>query len=201
MVNDPRSSDANTEGSRVDIGEIEGGIHNSTIAGRDVNQTNIAGNAETGGGDFVGHDKHVQGDEVHGDQNVVQVGGNAQNVAAGKNIIQIGSIKVSLYLAVLIAVCMIGIILSLFFVARRLAIIGSAMTAPTATPTFTPTPLPIPTPTYMPMSGAVYGIAIAQFGQLDAQGHIQQTQEASNLSQMLADSLQHAFEAAGTDGE
>ncbi|MBV7334635.1 hypothetical protein KFU94_41640 [Chloroflexi bacterium TSY] len=53
--------------SSVNIGNVDGGIHNSTISGRDVNQTNIKSsvNAE---GDFVKGDKPVQGDDIGGDK-------------------------------------------------------------------------------------------------------------------------------------
>lgn len=56
----------------------------------------ISGNVNTGGGDFVGRDKVVHGDEIRGDKVqghkaggdmiVATVGAGAQNVAIGRNI-------------------------------------------------------------------------------------------------------------------
>lgn len=53
--------------STVNIGNVTGGIHGSTIAGRDVNQTTIRGNVRVKG-DFISGDKTVQGDEVRGNK-------------------------------------------------------------------------------------------------------------------------------------
>jgi hypothetical protein len=56
-------------------------IGDTNIAGRDIIQKTVGGafiegNVDTGGGDFIGRDKKVYGDEVHGDK----VGGSKINV-------------------------------------------------------------------------------------------------------------------------
>jgi hypothetical protein len=60
-----------SESSSVSIGDVEGGIHGSTIAGRDAHVTHrtvntgggqyIEGDVNTGGGDFVGRDQYTYG--------------------------------------------------------------------------------------------------------------------------------------------
>ena len=60
-----------SESSSVSIGDVEGGIHGSTIAGRDAHVTHrtvntgggqyIEGDVNTGGGDFVGRDQLTYG--------------------------------------------------------------------------------------------------------------------------------------------
>lgn len=61
--------------SSVTIGTVDGGIHDSTIAGRDVEQMQVTGNVETSGdfftGDKVDGDK-VGRDQVEGDQTTIR---------------------------------------------------------------------------------------------------------------------------------
>jgi hypothetical protein len=66
-----KNEQESSESSSVSIGDVEGGIHGSTIAGRDAHVTHrtvntgggqyIEGNVHTGGGDFVGRDQVTYG--------------------------------------------------------------------------------------------------------------------------------------------
>ncbi|MEZ4735334.1 MAG: hypothetical protein R3E79_50220 [Caldilineaceae bacterium] len=106
---------------------------------------------------------YARGDVIAG-----QVGEKASNVLIGKNLIQIGSIKMPIWLAVLAATGVIIGVISIILITRNVAAVTSFVMAPTLTPTITPiptatpTPTITPTPTPAPMTGD-FNVAIAAF--------------------------------------
>lgn len=155
-----------------------------------------------------------------GDVIAAQIGKAAQNTVVGKNIIQIigNTFNIPPYLAMIVTVGIVVIALLIVFVLVRVSQTFYAVTAPTATPlptatpsptqtplptaTPTATPPPTATPTRVPMKTSAFKIAIAQFGQLDAQGNVQQDEVGSNISLWLAENLNQSFgTASGQNSE
>ncbi|MDQ3248103.1 MAG: hypothetical protein M3Q45_02730, partial [Chloroflexota bacterium] len=100
-----------------------------------------------------------------GDTIAAQVGADARNVVVGKNVIQIGTLKVSLPLAVLIAAG-----LSVIAVSTALLAFGNPFAKPAR------------------MTGQ-YNIAIAQFGEISGNGRLQATANGLALSRWVYDAL------------
>ena len=134
-----------------------------------------------------------------GDTIAAQVGEGAQNVAVGKNIIQIGSIQVPRWLAfAVLGLLAIGVVVGgvTSYIGSNtqkdtqaaLTILQSTST-PTATPTVTPTPLPTSTPTPTPTPQRMNGdfnLVVGQFGQTDSQGNVVASELGTELSLWLA---------------
>lgn len=94
----------------------------------------------------------------------------------------------------------LGVILLLLAVSYSpLMTILGAVTAPTATPTFTPTPTatttpaptatPTLTPTPIKMTGPIFNIAVADFGELGSSGETQGSALGSDLSRLIFNEL------------
>ncbi len=79
-----------------------------------------------------------------------------------------------------------------------------ATPTPTDTPTITPTPLPTltptPTPTPIKMGGA-FNVIVAEFGEQDSQGTIQDSEAGQWLSSWLAQQLDVQFADSNLDIE
>ncbi len=127
-----------------------------------------------------------------GDTIIAEVGDDARNVVVGKNVIQIGTLKIPLWLAYVIAAgAMIAAVVVVFTLAstRR---VEQAVTAPTDTPTPTPTPTatstptPTPTPTPAVMSDGEFNIAVAEFEALDQQGQPADNENAREFARTIA---------------
>jgi tetratricopeptide (TPR) repeat protein len=144
--------------------------------------------------------RRLRGKRRDGDTILAEVGEDARGVAVGKNIIQIGSLQIPIWLAVLVAAAVVigaGIaVYNAVSTRGQLREIGGVVLAPTATPTptVTPTATPsaTPTPTPAPMTGA-FNIAVADFGQEDAAGRVQPAEKGRVLSQWVYDSLRNQY--------
>lgn len=86
-----------------------------------------------------------------GDTIAAEVGADAQNVAVGKNIIQIGALKIPRIVALILVIGIIGGLTAVGFIAFNTFTISGAVTAPTPTPTLT---VPTATPTVTPLPTA-----------------------------------------------
>jgi len=142
--------------------------------------------------------QRLRGDRRDGDTILAQVGEDARGVAVGKNIIQIGSMRIPIWLVVLIAVGVVtgaGVaVVNAVSTRGELRDIRGVVLAPTPTPTSTPTATPTPTPA--PMTGA-FNIAVADFGQEDSAGRVQPSEQGRVLSQWVFESLRTQYEQIG----
>ena len=127
-----------------------------------------------------------------GDTFNVQFGDNASEVTFGKNIIQIGTLKIPRWLAFAVLAGVAIIVIVLIFNLSATRGVQRVVTAPTATPTATPTITPTPTPE--PMDGR-FNIAVARFGEFDESGDVQPSKDGSRLSQWVTAKLIDEFEA------
>ncbi|MEX1020541.1 MAG: tetratricopeptide repeat protein [Litorilinea sp.] len=129
-----------------------------------------------------------------GDTILAQVGEEARHVVVGKNIIQIGTLAIPMWLVVLIAGgVVLGVgsgIIDRAAERRQLTEFEQRALAPTATPTLTPVPTPTPTPPPVVMDGTLFNIAVAEFGELDADGNIQASELGARLSRLLFTGMQ-----------
>jgi len=117
-------------------------------------------------------------------------------VAVGKNIIQIGSLQIPIYLAVLGAVAALAIIIGVVQGLGQLGAIQAVVTAPTPTPTVTSTPSPTPTETPLPplekMTGG-FNLFVGVFGERTADGAIVQSNVGWDISLWLAKQIEGSF--------
>lgn len=111
---------------------------------------------------------------AQGDVIATQIGENARNVVVGKNVIQIGTLQIPFYLAVLIAVGVIIIGVSTAVIAFSSSGLAGLLASPSR------------------LTGQ-FNIAVADFGESNAQGHIQATDNGRLLSQWVYDALKNAY--------
>jgi len=109
------------------------------------------------------------GDTIH-----AQIGDGVRGVAVGKNIIQIGTLKLPYWVVALLLLMLLAI---LAFVA-----VPPILTA------LTPAPPP------EPMKGK-FNIAVTQFGELDADGRVSPSDDGARLSEWVTAKLTDEFEA------
>lgn len=120
-----------------------------------------------------------------------QVEEGAQNVVIGKNIIQIGSLQIPYWLAIVLGITLATIAVATTAGTGVLGGILYTLNQPTATPwpTATPlptlTPVPTPTPTRMPLPGGSVRIVVADISKQQADG----AQVASKLGQELSSQI------------
>ena len=111
---------------------------------------------------------------AQGDVITTQIGENARNVVVGKNVIQIGTLQIPFYLAVLIAVGVVIIGVSTAVIAFSSSGLAGLLVSP-------------------PRLTGQFNIAVADFGESNAQGHVQATDNGRLLSQWVYDALKNAY--------
>lgn len=126
-----------------------------------------------------------------GDVIAAEMGANAHNIVVGKNIVQIGALKIPIWvLFVVTAATIIGISIAIFnalFTGRLVGKIGAVVLA-VPTPTSTATPPPTRTPAVMPAGS--FNIAVAEFITRDQDGAEWQSAEAQERANSIALFLQ-----------
>jgi tetratricopeptide (TPR) repeat protein len=109
-----------------------------------------------------------------GDVIAAQIGEDARNVVVGKNVIQIGTLQIPFYLAVIIAAGVVLITLSTAVIAFSSSGAASLLGKPAR------------------MTG-LFNIAVANFGELDANGHVHASEDGRRLSEWLYEALQTEY--------
>ena len=64
MLENANAANENQKTHGVNVGDVQDGIHNASIAGRDVNQTSTSQTVQTAGGDSVSGDQKVGRDKI-----------------------------------------------------------------------------------------------------------------------------------------
>ena len=136
------------------------------------------------------------------------VGSGAENVVVGKNIIQIGSIKIPRWLGLLILGLLVVLVVIGGVIVRSSWYTQAVLVSLQATPTVTQTPLPTATPTVTPTYTATptltatptprkmnghFNIAVARFGYKDAENKLSESLLGALLSNWVANTLNGAL--------
>ena len=151
-----------------------------------------ADNPQAGGNVTVG--------DVGGGAFVVGSGARIENVqgsAIGSgNFIQIGVLRIPVYLAVIIAVGVLILIVIGLFAARANFVTaqnsGKAVAILSTPPTATPTIVPTPTPTPVKMTGA-FNIAVTDFGEISSDHRLHTSATGHKLSRVVFNALTAAY--------
>ena len=122
------------------------------------------------------------------------VGENVRNVVVGKNIIQIGSLKIPWLLAVALATGTVATVVALIWIGVNAQRVTQFVMAPTPTPTVTATPIPTATPKPDRMSGA-FNIAVADFSEITATGVVSNSQDGHVLSAWVYNALVQSYQS------
>jgi tetratricopeptide (TPR) repeat protein len=103
-----------------------------------------------------------------GDVIAGSVGEGAHGVVVGKNVIQIGTLVVPARLVIVLVILLVGLVAGSAFLAWNLGV-----------------------PDHMT---GLFNVAVAEFGQVDAQGHVHSSQKGQLVSKRLFDGLEIEFE-------
>jgi tetratricopeptide (TPR) repeat protein len=103
-----------------------------------------------------------------GDVIAGSVSGSARGVAIGKNFVQIGTLVVPARLVIILVALLVGLVAGSAFLAWNLWVPDR-------------------------MTG-LFNVAVAEFGQVDAQGHVHPSQNGQLISKRLSDGLEIEFE-------
>ena len=144
-----------------------------------------------------------QNQKQKGDIIAAQIGDGAKGVAVGKNIIQIGSLQIPYWLAFgILLLLLVGVGIGIVNVYRNQATADDTQAVRKIlenTPTPTSTPLPTATP--VRMSGPLFNIAVAEFGESTQAGQLQPSTVGTDLSRIVFNSLQGEYERNPPFGE
>lgn len=132
-----------------------------------------------------------------GDHISVQVGEGASHVAAGKNIIQIGSLTVPRWVALFIVAALVLVVAGVGAVAWYNRQTSEGTQAVATILSNTPTPAPTPSPTPLPKLTGVVKMAVTALGYQDETGAITPLADRSlgeNLSALLESAMRQESE-------